>query len=103
MALLRIYGASGLKPLAMSGNGATKANVSLTGIADPQNQGGRNAVTSVAAVAAPAGTDMTLSPEPAVGFSGAAAIDSDGKFVGVARLKPAIVADPRARRCHRRR
>jgi hypothetical protein len=37
---------------------------------------------------------MTLSPEPAVGFSGAAAIDSDGKFAGIARLKPAVVAGP---------
>ena len=94
LALLRIYGASGLKPLAMSGNGATKSSVSLTGVADPQNQGGRNAVTSVAAVAALAGTDMTLTPEPSVGFSGAAAIDGDGKFAGLARLKPALVAGP---------
>ncbi|MFT6673420.1 MAG: peptidoglycan hydrolase-like protein with peptidoglycan-binding domain [Afipia broomeae] len=94
LALLRIYGASGLKPLAMAGNGTTKSNVSITGISDPQNQGGHNAVTSVAAVAAPVGTDITLSPEPAVGFSGAAAIDSDGKFAGLTRLKPAVVAGP---------
>lgn len=94
LALLRIYGTSGLKPLTMSGNGATKSNVSLTGIADPQNQGGRNAVTSVAAVAALAGTDMALTPEPAIGFSGAAAVDGDGKFAGLARLKPAVVAGP---------
>ncbi len=53
LALLRIYGASGLKPLAMSGTGVTKSSVSLTGIADPQNQGGRSAVTNVTAVAAP--------------------------------------------------
>lgn len=94
LALLRIYGAGGLKPLALSGNGAAKSSVSITGISDPQNQGGRNAVTTLAAVAAPAGADMTLSPEPAVGFSGAAAIDSDGKFAGIARLKPAVVAGP---------
>ena len=94
LALLRIYGASGLKPLAMAGNGTTKSNVSITGISDPQNQGGHNAVTSVAAVAAPVGTDITLSPEPAVGFSGAAAIDSDGKFAGLTRLKPAVIAGP---------
>jgi peptidoglycan hydrolase-like protein with peptidoglycan-binding domain len=94
LALLRIYGASGLKPLAMSGNGATKSNVSLTGIADPQNQGGRNAVTAVTATAAPAGSDVSLSPEPALGFSGAVALDSDGKFAGLARLKPAVVAGP---------
>ena len=39
LALLRIYGARGLKPLALSA-GAAKSNVELTGIADPQNQGG---------------------------------------------------------------
>lgn len=94
LALLRIYGATGLKPLAMAGNGAAKSNLSLTGIADPQNQGGRNAVTTVTATTTLAGTDTTLSPEPALGFSGAAAMDSDGKFAGIARLKPAIVAGP---------
>jgi len=94
LTLLRIYGATGLKPLAISGNGAAKSNLNLVGIADPQNQGGRNAVTVVAAIAAPAGTDVTLSPEPALGFSGAAALDGDGKFAGLARLKPAVVAGP---------
>jgi peptidoglycan hydrolase-like protein with peptidoglycan-binding domain len=94
LALLRIYGASGLKPLAMSGIGATKSNLSLTGISDPQNQGGRNAVTAVTATATPAGSEVSLSPEPALGFSGAAALDSDGKFAGLTRLKPAVVAGP---------
>lgn len=94
LALLRIYGTSGLKPMAMVGNGAAKSNLSLTGIADPQSQGGRNAVTVVATIAAIVGTDITLTPEPALGFSGAAALDGDGKFAGVARLKPAVVAGP---------
>lgn len=94
LALLRIYGATGLKPLAMAGNGTPKPGVTLTGIADPQSQGGRSAVTSVAATAAPAGAETSLSPEPALGFSGAAATDSDGKFAGIARLKPAVVAGP---------
>ena len=94
LALLRIYGASGLKPLAMAGNGATKPSVTLTGIADPQNQGGRTAVTAVATTATASGAETSLSPEPALGFSGAAAIDSDGKFAGIARLKPAVVAGP---------
>ena len=33
-------------------------------------------------------------PAPAVGFSGAAALDSDGKFAGIALLKPVVVAGP---------
>jgi peptidoglycan hydrolase-like protein with peptidoglycan-binding domain len=95
LALLRIYGARGLKPLEL-GNGPAKSSVELTGIADPQNQGGAATVTSVKASVAPVGTgsDLALSPPPAPGFSGAAALDSDGKFAGVALLKPVVVAGP---------
>ena len=95
LALLRIYGARGLKPLGLS-NGAAKAGVELTGIADPQNQGGGAAASSVKASVAQVGSggDLALSPAPAVGFSGAAALDSDGKFAGIALLKPVVVAGP---------
>ena len=95
LALLRIYGARGLKPLAL-GNGGAKSAVELTGIADPQNQGGAAAASSVKAQAAVVGGggDAALSPAPALGFSGAAALDADGKFAGLALLKPALVAGP---------
>jgi peptidoglycan hydrolase-like protein with peptidoglycan-binding domain len=95
LALLRIYGARGLKPLSLS-DGAPKSAVDLTGIADPQNQGGAAAVSSVKATAAQigGGGDVALSPPPALGFSGAAALDGDGKFAGIALLKPALVAGP---------
>ena len=73
LALLRIYGARGLKPLNLAGGGA-KTAVDLTGILDPQNQGGGNAVSSVKAQV----TDTAVSPPPALGFSGAAAMDADG-------------------------
>jgi len=95
LALLRIYGARGLKPLTLS-NDAAKTGVELTGIADPQNQGGGAAVSSVKASVTQVGgsNDFALSPAPAVGFSGAAAQDSEGKFAGIALLKPVIVAGP---------
>jgi Trypsin-like peptidase domain len=95
LALLRIYGARGLKPLTLS-NGTAKSGVELTGIADPQNQGGGATVSSVKASVAQVGggNDFALSPAPAVGFSGAAAQDSEGKFAGIALLKPVIVAGP---------
>src|SRR6266404_1853447 len=95
LALLRIYGARGLKPLGLS-SGAAKTGVELTGIADPQNQGGGAAASSVKASMAQigSGNDFALSPAPALGFSGAAAQDSDGKFAGIALLKLVVVAGP---------
>src|SRR6476661_5514162 len=95
LALLRIYGAHGLKPLTIS-NGAAKSGVEITGMADPQSQGGGAAVSSVRASLARVGSgnDFALSPAPAVGFSGAAVQDSEGKFAGVALLKPVTVAGP---------
>ena len=89
LALLRIYGARGLKPLSLA-NGGAKTAVDLTGIADPQNQGGGNAVSSVKAQL----TDTAVTPPPALGFSGAAATDADGKFAGLVQLKPMLVAGP---------
>lgn len=94
LALLHIYGARGLKPLSLAG-GTAKTNVDVIGIADPQSQGGAAGISSVKAALASTGNSVSaLSLPPAVGFSGAPAIDGDGKFVGVALLKPAMVAGP---------
>jgi peptidoglycan hydrolase-like protein with peptidoglycan-binding domain len=89
LALLRIYGARGLKPLNLAG-GNGKTAVDLTGIADPQNQAGGAAVSSVKASV----NGADLAPAPAIGFSGAVAMDADGKFAGLAQLKPVLVAGP---------
>jgi hypothetical protein len=93
LALLRIYGARGLKPMPL-GSGAAKAAVDLIGIADPQNQGGGGAVTSTRANVTPTGSagGFALSPAPGLGFSGAPARDADGKFAGVTLLRPPQVA-----------
>ena len=95
LALLRIYGARGLKALDLA-NAATKTALDLTGIADPQNQGGGAAVTGIKASVAQlgSGSDIALTPAPAPGFSGAPALDGDGRFAGIALLKPVQVAGP---------
>jgi hypothetical protein len=94
LALLRIYGARGLKPLGLGTARAAKAAVELTGIADPQNQGGGAAVSSLKASVVPAGTgsDLALSPAPGIGFSGAPALDADGQFAGLVQLKQVLLA-----------
>jgi peptidoglycan hydrolase-like protein with peptidoglycan-binding domain len=95
LALLRIYGARGLKPLNISGD-AAKSAVELTGIADPQSQAGGAAASSVKASVAAVGSggDLALSAAPGLGFSGSAARDAEGKFAGIALLKPLVVAGP---------
>ncbi|MCP3373265.1 serine protease [Bradyrhizobium cajani] len=94
LALLHICGARGLKPLSLAGSGPS-ASVDVVGIADPQSQGGAAGVSSVKGALAPVtSSDFALSPPPGVGFSGSPAIDGDGRFAGVALLKPAMVAGP---------
>src|SRR5260370_22401589 len=95
LALLRIYGARGLQPLNLTG-GASKTALDLTGISDPQSPGGGAAVSSVKATVAQigGGNEMALSPPPALSLSGAAAVQADGKFAGLALLKPVLVAGP---------
>jgi peptidoglycan hydrolase-like protein with peptidoglycan-binding domain len=90
LALLRIYGAAGLRPLPMATSAIAKPTAFITGIADPQSQGGKATVTTFAA----SSNEGALSPDLGLGFSGAAALDSDGKFTGMVRLKPAVVAGP---------
>jgi peptidoglycan hydrolase-like protein with peptidoglycan-binding domain len=93
LVLLRIYGARGLKPLSLA-NGVLRSGVDLTGIADPQNQGGGAVASSVKVSISQVGSasNLALTPTPALGFSGAAAFDAEGKFAGVALLKPVLVA-----------
>ena len=93
LALLRIYGASGLKPFAMD-QATAKSAVTITGIADPQNQGGGSAVSSVDStiVATNGSSDPVLQSAPGIGLSGGAAVDSDRHFAGIALLKPPVVA-----------
>lgn len=91
LALLRVYGAHGLQPIALGPD--AKGGVDLVGITDPQNQGGGSAVSRVkASVAQGDGGESMLTPAPASGFSGAAALDANGQLAGLALLKPADIA-----------
>ena len=92
LALLRIYGARGLKPLALSG-GSARSSIDIVGIADPQSQGGGAAISTVKAQLAGVGSgDAALAPAPGLGFSGGAALDGDGRFAGITLLKPGLLA-----------
>jgi hypothetical protein len=87
LALLRVYAAN-LKPVALAGENR-KGEVTLLGVADPQAQAGGGAVSAARTRV----TDtLALDPPPALGFEGAAALDSQGKLAGIAALKIPVVA-----------
>ncbi|UYO49150.1 peptidoglycan-binding protein [Rhodopseudomonas palustris] len=94
LALLRIYGASELKPLPIGGGAAKSGAVEITGVADPQSQAGGAAVTTVKAQLTAAGTTggLIVTPPPSLGFSGAPARDAEGRFAGLTTLRLPIVA-----------
>jgi len=82
LALLRVYGALDVKPLPLGDGG--RADVTLVGIADPQAQAGNGAVSTVKVRLAAANGAGSFEPAMTQGFAGAAAIDPDAGFSGVA-------------------
>lgn len=92
LALLRVF--AGPNPIAapLGGEAAGGDNLTLIGIADPLAQQGGSAVTHAAAHR----DGQAIGPRPAVGFSGAAAVDAQGRFAGLIELRPQAVAGPAA-------
>jgi peptidoglycan hydrolase-like protein with peptidoglycan-binding domain len=88
VALLRVYGVPDLTPAALVHEGARGPDLTLVGIADPQSQGGGRAITTAAARLN--GSD--IQPPPQLGFSGAAALDAQGRLLGMVTLKSPVVA-----------
>jgi hypothetical protein len=93
IALLRVYGAPPLTP-AMLAPAAAMGDVTITGIADPDSQAGGHAVSSMVAKLGAAGGDVRLDPAPGLGFDGAAISDADGRLLGLAKLRPDVMAGP---------
>ena len=90
LALIRLYGARALVPAALARRSQSGGEITLVGIADPVAQQGGGAVTKLTAHL----DGLTLEPAPKLGFSGAAAIDAQGGFVGIVALRPPAVAGP---------
>ncbi|MET0877447.1 MAG: serine protease [Tardiphaga sp.] len=94
LALLRVYGARGLKPAALGS--APKGAGELIGIADPQSQNGGAAVSilKAAVTTTGAGGDLVVSPAPGPGFTGAGFFGGDAKLLGIVQLKDVVAALP---------
>src|SRR5262245_8013449 len=89
LALLRVYGAPDLVPASFVADAPKGPDLTLVGIADPQVQGGSGAISTIPTKL----KGDALEPAPQPGFSGAAALDSQGRVVGMVGLKPAVVAN----------
>jgi hypothetical protein len=87
IALLRVYGAQDLLPIALAGDSGGD-DLTLVGVADPLAQAGGSVVTRAPAHRSAQGLD----PAPMLGFSGAAAIDAQGRFAGMVDLSSTAVA-----------
>ena len=86
--LLRVYGARELKPVVLAGESTKTPEIALFGVAEPDAQDGGRAVSVTRARLA----DARIEPAPPAGFTGAAALDPQGKVTGMGTLKPALVA-----------
>jgi hypothetical protein len=94
LALLRIYGTQKLNPISLLSENPVGNELTLVGVADPQAQAGRSAVSTVRARLGAEAEPRPLEAAPAQGFTGAAAIDGGGRFVGMVVLRSAVVAGP---------
>jgi S1-C subfamily serine protease len=93
LALLRVYGARNLTP-AVASDTPPGGEIRLLGVADPQTQGGADAVTTMTARVGPENSAAALDPVPIAGFSGAAALDAQGRLIGIAQIRSERVAGP---------
>ncbi len=81
LALLRLYGARNLAAAPFAAGGGTAGPLTLVGIGD-------GAVTRATAQLTPQG----LQPTPKLRFSGAAAIDAQGRLAGLVALQAPVIA-----------
>lgn len=92
LALLRVYGPRKLSPLALAADAPTSSEVTLIGIPDPKEHNGSRKLTEIKARLFDGGGIELRQPVPMAGFSGAAALDADGRFLGMMEMRNAVLA-----------
>jgi hypothetical protein len=92
LALLRVYGPRKVSPLRLDHATPTAADLTLVGIPDPKEQIGGEKLTEIKAQLVD-GTAIELrQPVPMAGFSGAAALDAQGRFLGMMEMRRFVLA-----------
>jgi hypothetical protein len=96
LALLRVYGHRKMSPLLLPRDAPAQCDLTLIGIPDPKEQNGSHKLTEIKARLVD-GTAIELrQPVPMAGFSGAAALDGQGRFLGMMEMRDAVLASMEA-------
>ena len=96
LALLRVYGARKLSPVALAHDAPKAGELTLIGIPDPKEQDGRRKLTEIKARLASGSAIEPRQPVPMAGFSGAAALDAQGRLLGMMEMGNAVLASVEA-------
>ncbi len=92
LALLRVYGPRKFSPLALTPNAAKTGELTLIGIPDPKEANGTRKLTEIKARLVDGSRIELHQPVPMAGFSGAAALDGQGRFLGMMEMRNAVLA-----------
>ena len=95
LALLRVYGARKLAPVALTFDAPKAAELTLVGIPDPREQDGSRRLIEVKARLSGSAIEPRQ-PVPMAGFSGAAALDAKGQVLGMMEMGQAVLASVEA-------
>ena len=91
LALLRVYGQRDLTPVSLAADASSAGDVTLAGIPDPKEQSGGRKLREIKARLRGSAVELRQ-PVPMAGFSGAAAIDGQGRFLGMLEMRSAVLA-----------
>ena len=92
LVLLRVYGPLKATPIALVPDVSPHGDVTLVGIPDPKEQNGEKKLTEIKARLTQANGIELRQPVPMAGFSGAAAIDGQGQFLGIMEMRNFVLA-----------
>ena len=96
LALLRVYGPHKLSAVALTHDAPKSGELTLVGIADPKEQAGGRKLTEIKARLADGKAIELRQPVPMAGFSGAAALDAQGQFLGMMEMGHTVLASVEA-------
>lgn len=92
LALLRVYRPGKLSPLSLSHDLPKTSDMTLVGVPDPKEQNSFKKLTEIKARLVDGSAIELRQPVPMAGFSGAAAIDPQGRFLGLTEMRNFVLA-----------